>query len=295
MGLQNSFSVPRLPISLPWGAGGRKSGLPLVLLAVAPVVLPAAYAAYVLRQGARRTTASASISPPDPLTGANSNATAGGGGGGGGDTLAIPPAVLAAPDEHVVGRERIVSEAVPLASILPALQERGSGDAETRGLLETYLGATMRAFTWTPQAFAMKSMVARLPGGAAHAETFSAPYLDACRFEAGDRICGVYLVRERVSRDRGERAFLDLSPPEGWRGPVVAGVLDCGFVIEEKGGEEFVRFVNETVLWRRKAEKPTLLEGTISRWFHTLMVGWMMVKGVQAVTGNDARAKTKTT
>ncbi|KAI1120173.1 hypothetical protein F5Y10DRAFT_258953 [Nemania abortiva] len=293
MGLQSFLAIPRLPIS--WGAGSGKHSLPAVLLAVAPVVLPVAYMAYVLRRNSQRTTASASITPPDPLAGNTLKAERG-------DTLAIPTAVLAAIDEYVIARERVVSEAVPLESILPALRGGLSGGKEdssdeNQRLLETYLATTMRMFTWTPQAFAMKAMVSRLPNGAAAAETFSTAYLDACSFEAGDRVCGVYIVREHVvkSSGEGERILLDLSPPEGWKGPIVSGVLDCGFVVEEKAGERFVRFVNETILWRPKDGKPTLLEGAVSRWLHTAMIKWMMVKGIQAVTGVDGRTKVKTT
>ncbi|KAI0183146.1 hypothetical protein EV127DRAFT_447840 [Xylaria flabelliformis] len=295
MGLHNSLAMPQLSIPIPWGSGGAKGrGLPLALLAAAPIVLPAAYMVYVLQQSAQRTTASATVTPPDPLVDrsltAKENSEAGEVDGGGGDTLAIPPAVLAAPDNYVISRERVVSEAIPLDNILViSLQDRGSGSG--RGLLETYLATTMRMFTWTPQAFVMKFMVSRIPGGAAHANTFSSTYLDACTFELGDRVCGVYRVRERVCDPKGVRILLDLSPPEGWKGPVVSGVLDCGFVVEKKGDESFVRFVNETVLWRRRDEKPTLLEGTVSRWLHTLMVSWMMVRGVEAVA---CKTKAKT-
>ncbi|TRX95094.1 hypothetical protein FHL15_004179 [Xylaria flabelliformis] len=294
MGSHNSLAMPRLSILIPWGKGGAKGSLPVALLAAAPIVLPVAYMVYVLRQSAQRTTASATITPPDPLVGkplkTKENSEAGEVDGGS-DTLAILPAVLAAPDNYVISRERIVSEAIPLDEILViSLQDKEGGigtKGRRRGLLETYLATTMRMFTWTPQAFVMKSMVSRLSDGAAHAKTFSSAYLDACTFEAGDRVCGVYRVRERVRDPRGMRIVLDLSPPEGWKGPVVSGVLDCGFFVEKKGDESFVRFVNETVLWRRKDEKPTLLEGTVSRWLHTLMVGWMMVRGVEAVTGKN--------
>ncbi|KAI1743203.1 hypothetical protein F4680DRAFT_409473 [Xylaria scruposa] len=285
MGLHNSLAMPRLSMSIPWSSNSAKGGLPLALLATAPVVLPAAYMVYILWQSARRTIASASITSPDPLVGKSETGEE----DRGSDTLAILP-VLAAPDDYVISRERIISEAIPLDSILVIpLQDKGSGGIGTksgrRGLLETYLATTMRMFAWTPQAFVMKFMVSRLPGGAAHANTFSTAYLDACTFEAGDRVCGVYRVRERVRDPRGMRIFLDLSPPEGWKGPVVSGVLDCGFVVEKKGDESFVRFVNETILWRRKDGKPTLLEGTVSRWLHVMIVRWMMVRGVEAVTG----------
>ncbi len=289
-------------IPMPWSAGGaRKGGLPVVLLA-AVALLPAAYSAYVLRQAARRTTATASISPPDPLV--VGRAVSSSWDGGDAERDAVPPGVLAAAaaaEQYVVARERVVSEAVPLWRILPGLRAgleeegEGEGDGARRRLLDVYLAATMRMFTWTPQALAMKLLVSRLPGGAALAGTFSAPYLDACRFEAGDRVCGVYVVRGRVGRGGrgGERVFLDLSAPEGWKGPVVGGVLDCGFVLGEESGESVVRFVNETVLWRTKDGKPTLLEGTVSRWLHTAMVGWMMVRGVEAVTGGDGRTEVK--
>ncbi|KAJ3577876.1 hypothetical protein NPX13_g2692 [Xylaria arbuscula] len=301
MGLQNTLAINRLssaPSIIPrvWNAGGGRKTLlsPSILLAVI-TLLPAAYSAYVLRQAAARTTATASISPPDPAV----LRSTGDGEVEGPETdnvsSAIPSYVLAALELYVIGRERIVSEAVPLKRLLAEfheemgnrrarMEEKNEGEVGERGLLETYLGTTMRMFTWTPQAFLMKAMVSRLPGGERHAETFSAEYLDACRFQPGDRVCGVYVVRSRVASDDGERVFLDLSAPEGWKGPVVTGVLDCGYVLGEENGEKVVKFVNETVLWRTKDAKPTLLEGKVSRYLHTAMIGWMMVRGVEAVT-----------
>ncbi|KAI1288736.1 hypothetical protein F5Y03DRAFT_79881 [Xylaria venustula] len=302
--------------SIPWStAAGRKGNLPLVLLAV--TLLPAtAYSAYVLRQSARWTTARTRISPPDPLRiKADVNADDGDGRNYEEEEEKIEdvlPASICADintGKYVVARERIVSEAVPLRQILPGLLpglsylqgERGKeweqgANGDTRGLLETYLATTMRTFTWTPQAFIMKLLVSRLPGGQALARTFSTEYLDECRFAAGDRVCGVYVVRERVHNNafgdaqksgengRGERILLDLSAPEGWTGPVVSGALDCGYVLSQENEEAVVRFVNETVLWRAENEKPTLLEGAVSRWMHGAMVRWMVVRGVEAVT-----------
>jgi hypothetical protein len=297
-----------------------------VLIALALIVVivlrAIAYMVYGLHQGARRTTVLAAVSPPYPLVGKLLQ-TAGEGEGedeevsgpfeGGErefDLVAIPPAVLAAHDLYIISRERVVSEAVPLGRLFPGLrvglgsqgrrEAIGGSVGSGRGLLETYLSTTMRAFTWTPQAFIMKSIIARLPDGVKHAATFSMQYLDACCFKAGDRVCGVYVVRERISwskprsRTSGERVLLDLCPPHGWSGPLVHGVLDCGFVLEEEkesDDERFVRFVNETVLWRQRDEKATLLEGRVGRWLHTLMVGWVVMRGVEAVTQNDEKSK----
>ncbi|KAI0975326.1 hypothetical protein F4678DRAFT_323414 [Xylaria arbuscula] len=291
-------------------AAGRKGNLSVFLLAA--TLLPAtAYSAYILRQSAHRTTARTRISPPDPprisKRGVDADDNDDGDDEEWGEEVgedALPASIRADADagKYVVARERVVSEAVPLRRISPDLltgvselqgnrgEEEKDVDGDTRGLLETYLATTMRTFTWTPQAFIMKLLVSRLPDGAALAQTFSTAYLDACRFGAGERVCGVYVVRGRIRNSisgdtgRGERVLLDLSAPEGWSGPVVSGVLDCGYVISQENGEAVVRFVNETVLWRLKDEKPTLLEGAVSRWLHSAMVRWMVVRGVEAVT-----------
>ena len=55
-----------------------------------------------------------------------------------------------------------------------------------------------------------------------------------------------------------------------------------GFDLVEGGNK--VKFVNETVLWRGVSDKPTLLEGCMGRWLHTFMAGWLVVKGIGAVT-----------
>ncbi|KAI0203692.1 hypothetical protein F4808DRAFT_417567 [Astrocystis sublimbata] len=332
-----------MPTSIPWVTNGAKGNMTIALLVATPIVLPVAYAAYVIRQCAQQTSVSTSvstsISPPGPLVGrgrcrrrresmrtkgqenldAAEDEEEGEEKGGEDDeevgedgilgfcdTRAFSPSVLAASEEYVVARERVVSEAVLLGDILPDLisslhtdlveNNNTKHESTKESLLNNYLATTFRTFTYTPQSYIMKYLVSRLQPpshGAALAETFSAAYLDKCAFEKGDRVCGVYVVRERVSggEGRGERVLLDLAAPEGWKGPVVGGVLDCGFVVEElrsKGGEGrgemVVRFVNETTLWRKKDERPTLLEGWLSRLAHTAMVRWMVVRGVEAVT-----------
>jgi hypothetical protein len=53
--------------------------------------------------------------------------------------------------------------------------------------------------------------------------------------------------------------------------------------------EDKVKFVNETVLWRRKDEKPSMLEGFFGQWLHGLMVRWMVLQGVKAVTSRRTK------
>jgi len=298
--------VANLPLSLPrltapkWSAvEGVKDipHLPLALLAIAPVVLPTAYVACVLYRCARRTTATARVEAPASQRAKTRTLKE-----EGEDTVAIPPDVLAAAatsDNYIIARERVISEPVPveklgiqaglLLSGFPVGDEEGERE---RGVLEKYLSTTMRLFTYMPQAHIMKFMVSRLPDGAAHANTFSAEYLNKCRFVPGDRVCGVYVVRERVPVESGgERVILDLSVPEGWKSLVVSGALDCGFVLQQqkeknKNGAGVVRFVNETVLWRRLDERPTILEGAFGRILHTLMVRWMVARSADAVTAD---------
>ncbi|KAI0144532.1 hypothetical protein GGR57DRAFT_481779 [Xylariaceae sp. FL1272] len=280
--------MSRSPVS--WLTRGGESRYLHAAIALAPVLIPTAYVAYTLHRIARRTTASTSISPPDSLsnerTGAFLRLTRASEKESDlvskHDTSAIPRNILAKKDQYVISCERIVSEPVSINSLpaefQPSKEQHGEDGEKNRRLLEAYLSTTMRTFTRTPQAYIMKSMVSRLASGANHAATFSESYLTSCRFEQQDRVCGVYVVRERVGAGR---VLLDLSPPQGWKGAVVTGVLDCGFVVEED--RNCVRFVNETIMWRRKHEAPTLLEGSIGRWFHGMMVRWMVVRGVESV------------
>ncbi|KAI1453064.1 hypothetical protein F4805DRAFT_478764 [Annulohypoxylon moriforme] len=239
-----------------------------VILALAPVALPAVFLVCAKRELARKTVAEARVSPPDKLVLDDE------------DEGVVPSDILDNAEEYVIARERVTSAPVPIADLRPEFIAKT--DSELEGLLEAYLGATMRAFTWTPQALVMALMGSALGDPEGYRRTFEALYLSECRFEIGDRVCGVYVVR---SRRRG-RAVLGLLPPPGWKGPVVTGALNVGF--DHIDGDK-VKFVNETVMWRRVGEKPTLLEGSVGRWLHTLMASWLVVKGIGAVTG--ARVK----
>ncbi|KAI1384158.1 uncharacterized protein F4822DRAFT_418901 [Hypoxylon trugodes] len=301
--------------------GGNANTTIRVLLAVAPVALPTAYLLLLKYQLALRTVVEARVSPPDAFLPLPTLSTKreededededgeveeeGEGDrkvNGIGDSVA--PDVTKNPGGYVVARERVTSHWIAISALKPEFvvkrpvrgrkesekktgNEDGSGSeseeeeeeesgSRLEGLLEAYLAATMRAFSWTPQALIMAGMGSSVQDPAGYKRSFARDYLNTCRFMVGDRVCGVYVVR---AREAG-RVVLDLSPPVGWKGPVVSGVIDTGF---ERVGED-VRLVNETIMWRRKDEKkPTLLEGRLGRWMHTLMASWLVVRGVKAV------------
>lgn len=75
-----------------------------------------------------------------------------------------------------------------------------------------------------------------------------------------------------------------LSPPEGYTGPEAHGVIVAAV---ELVGDDFM-FVNETWLRRGLDEKPTMLEGAVGRWFHSLLAAWLIGKGVSAVKAKSA-------
>ncbi|KAI1798525.1 hypothetical protein F4811DRAFT_203423 [Daldinia bambusicola] len=309
--------MARMALSSPPFAGLRLGAVgnntPVkVLLALAPIAIPAAYMIYLQRSLARYTAASAGVCPPDSLTTPSSSSSS-----ASSSTTAeplsdrdiFPSDVRHHPERYVVARERVTSHLIPVSSLRP---EFISKKGNLSGLLDSYLSATMTAFAGTGQGYFLKRLAAGLEnreGAEEYKRTFEAEYIAACKFRPGDRVCGVYVVRSR-SRSKG-RVVLEVAPPEGWTGPAVEGVLVVGFDLEVAGGrgrrserekereresrgrsysseavEGDVRFVNETVMWREKdGGVSTPLEGRVGRWLHTLMVRKLVVKGVQAVTG----------
>lgn len=200
----------------------------------------------------------------------------------------IPPEVLQSPGEWVVAHERVVSRPVAIADLNPGLvttgRDGGPAAAGLEGLIEVYMATTMQLFTHTPQAWIMQRVI-KDPQAK---KTFDARYLKTCRFEVGDRVCGVYVVTSRTCLgpnssppgSEGELVILSLSPPPAWTGPAVQGNLIVGYEQVDGG----IRLVNQALLWRRKGERPVFLEGALGRWMHGLMVQWMMLKGIGVLT-----------
>ncbi|KAG6366773.1 hypothetical protein INS49_000953 [Diaporthe citri] len=181
---------------------------------------------------------------------------------------------------YVLWNERVVSKPVALSEL------RWSGGSLDE-LLTRYVRATMVAFTWTPQAYLIRKM---LPAGVG--ETFEADYINTMDFaELGKRVDGVYTVQYRGTDPGGERVEMRLSPPEEYTGPRSGGIIVAAIEPVGAGAPDEVVFVNETWLWRNPDEKPTLLEGSIGRWFHSLLAAWLIGKGIKPIRREEFLAK----
>lgn len=185
----------------------------------------------------------------------------------------LPQSVAADdPDRHVLWNERVVSKPVALSEL-----RWSSGSLDE--LLTRYVRATMVAFTWTPQAYLIRKMLPASVG-----ETFEADYINAMDFtELDQRVDGVYTVQYRGAGPGGERVEMRLSPPEEYTGPRSDGIIVAAIEPVGAGAPDEVVFVNETWLWRDPDEKPTLLEGSIGRWFHSLLAAWLIGKGIRSI------------
>ncbi|KAL2172975.1 uncharacterized protein P884DRAFT_109079 [Thermothelomyces heterothallicus CBS 202.75] len=82
-----------------------------------------------------------------------------------------------------------------------------------------------------------------------------------------------------------ERVEMALDPPRAYHGvpAVVRGIVVAG--LETRGEDGRVVFVNETWMWRRQGEEaPLLLERPLGRWLHAVLAGWLVMKGLAAVS-----------
>lgn len=182
---------------------------------------------------------------------------------------------------YVLWNERAVSKPVALSEL-----HWSSGSLDE--LLTRYVRATMIAFTWTPQAYLIRKM---LPAGVG--ETFEADYINAMDFtELNKRVDGVYTVQYRgTTEPGGKRVEMRLSPPDEYTGPRSDGIIVAAIEPVGAGAPDEVVFVNETWLWRHPDEKPTLLEGSIGRWFHSLLAAWLIGKGIRSIRSEEILAK----
>lgn len=203
-----------------------------------------------------------------------------------------PPQPFSVPDkvsddsEWELAYERITSHPIPASALaFPATgvtEGAGGDDSQPSALLRAYTAAAQRAFTSTPQALAMRSAI-REPDAR---QTFDGEWISNLRFVEGDLVNGAYRV---VYHGKGpsadsERVEMAIDPPKGYKGHVPQGLL-LSEIQRVKGADDepCVVFVNETWMWRSVNDPQTLIEAPVSSWFHCLSVGWLIVKGVEAV------------
>ena len=203
-----NFSVPDL---------GRHRTATVAAVALLPVILPSVYVVY-LNWAVQRTTtcSSGQLSPPTSTTSSSSRAPPS-------TPKSIPKDVLARPEDWVVCYERVVSHAIPAATLAHKLVRGGSRGSSPSPLLTTYLRATFRAFSWTPQAFLIRGMLAEPERKA----TFGGAHMDALSFADGDVADGVYKVTsyEQGRGGSAEAVELSIDMPRSYGGPPVRGLI----------------------------------------------------------------------
>ncbi|KAL2755744.1 hypothetical protein ACRALDRAFT_1064236 [Sodiomyces alcalophilus JCM 7366] len=275
-------------------------------LALLPVAIPAVYLLYLSRVVSKNTQSSSGCRIPrktQPSSSAtpssSSESTTPW------NPVTLPEDVRADDSQWILAYERVVSHPIPTSSLsvavpftttnppaTPATASTATPADPPDDLLRDYSRATQAAFSWTPQALLIRSSI-REP----HVRrTFDADWIANRAFAPGDLVNGVYRVAYRgPGRDpsASDRVELVLEAPPSYRGPVPRALIVSEVVEasaspprDEASDEQQVVFVNETWMWRRQNEKPVLIETPAGKWLHTLLAGWLVTKGVQAVVGD---------
>lgn len=216
----------------------------------------------------------------------------------------IPGAIASDTDEWVITFERLVSRPIPVSNLIGPIADRSAAtlsnvnaaENEPSDLLKAYVRAAQEAFGWTPQAFIIRKLI----GDPGIKRTFDTDWVRDLSFKHGDVVNGVYCV-DYVG-DGGvagcERIELGLAAPPSYRGHSETGLILSAIEPYDPNGaesswnsatENMVVFVNETWLWRRKNGKPTLLESGPGSWLHSLMAGWLVMKGIKSVTAGHSK------
>ncbi|KAI2465276.1 hypothetical protein F4781DRAFT_35659 [Annulohypoxylon bovei var. microspora] len=144
-------------------------------------VTPVSIGTSTKRELSKKVTVETSISPPSPFPLDKQQSKS---------EDAASQNVRCAPERFAIARERVTSTPIPIAALRPEFIA-GNGDGlEMGGLLQAYLGATMRAFAWTPQARVMARLGSALPDPDGYRGSFEARYLSECAFVVGDSVAG---------------------------------------------------------------------------------------------------------
>lgn len=245
--------------------------------ALVPVALPAAYLLYLhlsssrecrLVDGRLRST----LESPTVARGPHAQPS---------PPTSLPDAIRDHPDAWVVSYERAVSAPLTL-STLALVPADASSPARPSALLRCYVQHAHVAFSWTPQAFLIRSLIKDRDTRA----TFDTSRLLSTEMAHGDIVNGVYRVIDYQGQGpqhpgQPERVELALTSPPGYKGPPVEGRIAAA--VEEADEKGSIVLVNETWMWRKVEDKPTMLETAGGKFFHGLLAKWLLTAGKKAV------------
>ncbi|PHH62368.1 hypothetical protein CDD82_2007 [Ophiocordyceps australis] len=187
----------------------------------------------------------------------------------------------------VVVYERVESSPVPASRLvhpLPGSSSRARGAAASP-LLHGYTRAVHRAFGLSPQALLLRA----LTRNGETRSTFASAYIDQLPLCRGQLVNGVYAISSLESPDAlgSERVEMSIQVPAPW--PSVDGLVVAAIepvsprAWDAEEPVDDVIFVNETWMWRRVHDGPTLLETRLGGWFHSRLSAWLVLRGMAAV------------
>lgn len=261
-----------LPIHVPPEYIPSKNTTTVILVAAAAAAVPIAYLVALRNSGLKRARICHGKPPVYPTS--------------------LPEDIKAASEQGngnvFLASERLTSVPVAVSSLRPDLK------VEEEGLdvvLTPYVQATMTAWLDTHGARKVRKAIEAAGASEDVVRSFSPDAIKELDFEEGDVVNGIYHVTHRgESVDGGERVEFTVNLPPGWKGPPINSVIVAGWEVlepesgkEEEAGVNLV-FTNETWMWRRKNQSKTILEVALGRWWHAGVAGWLIGKGIDAVT-----------
>ncbi|CAG9946170.1 unnamed protein product [Clonostachys rosea f. rosea IK726] len=260
-----------------------------IALIAAPLVIPAIYLAFLTYNISRSTKSSNGTRYPKGSLhrlvqrhGENQNIMPR-------KPASLPDGVRSEDSDWVLTYERVASVSVPLRSL--ALSHTSTLSCSPSPLLRAYTSGAHVAFASTPQAILIRTLV-----DTETKRTFETNWIQSLQFEPGDVVNGAYKVSYcgQGNETGSERIELMIRAPPSYKGPVPNGLILSEIVLIEgapagslpgqSAGDDHIVFINETWMWRKESEKPTLVESRVSGWMHRLMAGWLIKKGISAVS-----------
>jgi hypothetical protein len=200
------------------------------------------------------------------------------------------------PTNIVSFYEHVESRPVPAAALGDLVLPPGSTPT---ALLTAYSRAGMLAHARTLGGRAIERMLTP-----ELRQTFQPAWVNQLEFKDGDLVNGLYRVVHRGpmpdGKSTGERVELQLTEVAGWDGPDIHGFVVTA--VEELSGdaaaaasgnstdERYFTFTNEVWLWRPQAAKKVFFDFGFGRWIHKVTSGWLVLD-VIATLKKQAKSK----